>query len=60
LIERWKIEKVFKILDREISFVEIKDMSPERQKAILNNWNFIRDTFREICIHCAKCEGLMK
>ena len=55
------IEKFFAIVDREISLLELREnMNPRLKASLLNNWIFIRNTFRRACIDCAEAEGILK
>lgn len=59
MISKDKIERVFEIIDREMSFIDTRDIKPERKRRVLSNWQFVRDVFREVCIDCAQAEGLI-
>jgi len=46
------IERVNKIIDRELAFLEIH--------ARIDNRVYVRETFRKLCIQTAEAEGLFK
>jgi hypothetical protein len=56
MISRDKIVRVFEILDREIAFIETRDIKPERKKLVVSRWEFVRDAFKEVCIALAQSE----
>lgn len=56
-----EIERFYAIVDREIAFLEMRDnMKKGLQARLINNWLFIRETFRKVCFQCAQCEGIIK
>ena len=56
-----EIERFYAIVDREIALLEMRDnMKKELQARLINNWLFIRDTFRTVCRDCAIAEGIIK
>jgi len=54
------IEKVYELIDRELAFIELRQFNSSKKKEVMNNWLFIRDTFKEVCLQCAKAEGILK
>lgn len=54
------IERVYQIIDREISLLEMrKNMNLKLKGQLIDNWLFIRDTFRRVCLDCAIAEGIV-
>jgi len=54
------IERVYEIIDRELSFIELRPMNKERKKIVMGNWNFVREKFKRVCLDCAIAEGILK
>ena len=59
MISRDSIEKVLNIIDRELAFIDLRPMNRNRKQMIMDNWLYVRDTFKTVCIDCAKSEGLL-
>jgi len=53
------IEKVYGIIDRELAFIELRNFNHSKKKEVMSNWLFVRDTFKEVCLQCAKAEGIL-
>lgn len=55
------IERFNEIVDREISLLELRDnMNKKLQERLIENWLFIKETFRKVCLDCAIAEGLIE
>jgi len=53
------IERVYEIIDRELSFIEISQASAKRKQIATRNWLFVREQFRQLCLELAIKEGLI-
>lgn len=53
------IERVNSIIDRELSFLELQE-NANRKRMRIDNWLFVQETFRQLCLQLAKAEGLIK
>jgi len=53
------IERVYEIIDRELSFLELQPKANRRSSRI-ENWLFVRDRFQKVLMDCAKVEGIFK
>ncbi len=55
------IEKVYEIIDREVTLAELRLTSNKRlQKSLIADWLFMRDTFKKVCLCAVKAEGIFK
>ncbi len=53
------IERVNHIIDRELSFLELQPNANQKSMRV-NNWLFVQETFRKLCLERAIAEGIIK